>query len=107
MASIGNNINADYANTRDSFFTAGEMEYYEQLLRSPYERSIRDNMKKEKASFLHRKAVNLIERAEAGEFTDEEMYIVEKMISHYLYAIEDLHMELVKGLSVDEDEMAM
>ena len=44
----------------------------------------------QKAESLHTRAINLINRVEAGEFNEEQMVKVEHMIAHYLAAIEDL-----------------
>jgi len=96
MASVGNNINADIANARDSFLTKEEQAYFEELLKSPSDRIIHYHLMKNKAEVLHKKAVELMDNAEAGLYSEEEMAKIERGILHYLMAIEDLHMELIK-----------
>lgn len=104
MATEGNNMNKEIAETRDAFFSEGEIDYFRRLLKSPAERLIHYKLVNKKASELHETAMDLIERAEAGQFNEEEMFKIEYLISHYLGAIEDLHRILVNERTPDVDE---
>lgn len=104
MATEGNNMNKEIAETRDAFFSEGERDYFRRLIKSPAERLIHYKLVNKRASDLHRMAMDLIERAEAGQFNEEEMFKIEYLISHYLGAIEDLHKVLIKERTHNEDE---
>ena len=90
MASEGNNANGKYAHLRDSFFTETEKEHFDNLLKNSEEKRTHEDMLKEKNDNKYRDAISLIERAEAGEFNEEEMETAEHMISHLLAGIVDL-----------------
>ena len=103
MATEGNNMNKEIAETREAFFSEGEIDYFRRLLKSPAERLIHYKLVNKKATELHEKAMDLIERAEAGQFNEEEMFKIEYLISHYLGAIEDLHRVLIKERTPNKD----
>ena len=95
MATVGNNTSAKYEHLRESFFTEGEKEQFEKIIKHPKNRKIHAKMLEQKAETLYKKAMTLIEAVERGEFNEEEMAVVEFTISHYLAGIEDLHQELI------------
>jgi hypothetical protein len=105
MATEGNNFSQEYENTRESFFTEGERDRFLEVLQNPYDRQLHYDLLKSNAKELHNKAMDLIERAEAGEFNEEGMLMVEYAISHYLAAIEDVHLELIKERSLSDDDL--
>lgn len=90
MSSIGNNINAEYSNLRDSFFDSGEKEYLQELLKEKKDKLVHEILLKKDSSFLYKKAKNLISQVEEGRFNDKQMEDVEYMITHLLSAIEDI-----------------
>ena len=96
MSSIGNNINAEYSNLRDSFFDSGEKEYLQELLKEKKDKLVHEILLKKDSSFLYKKAKNLINQVEEGRFNDEQMEDVEYMITHLLSAIEDIEKEKQK-----------
>lgn len=104
MATEGNNMNKEIAETREAFFSEGEIEYFRRLLKNPPERLIHYKLVNKRASDLHRMAMELIEMAEAGQFNEEEMFKIEYLISHYLGAIEDLHRVLIKERTPNKDD---
>lgn len=95
MATVGNNTSAKYEHLRESFFTEGEREQFEKIMKSPKNRAIHEKMLEQNADTLYKKAMVLIEAVERGEFNEEEMAVVEYTISHYLAGIDDIHPELV------------
>ena len=100
MATLGNNVNPKYENTRKSFFSESEQEYFKKLLKDPKERAIHAKLLRQRAELLHEKAMGLINRVEAGEFNEEQMAKVEYEVSHYLAAIEDLERVLEQAESL-------
>ncbi len=101
MATVGNNMDGKKSHVRDSFFSSkGEKEYFEKLMQDPKERSIHAKALRMNADTLYKKAMDLINRVEAGEFNEEQMAKVEYMISHYLAGIDDLHKELILELTL-------
>lgn len=96
MSSIGNNINSEYSNLRDSFFDSGEKEYLQELLKEKEDRLVHEILLKKDSSFLYKKANNLINQVEEGRFNDEQMEDVEYMITHLLSAIEDIEKDRQK-----------
>ncbi|MBE5758374.1 MAG: hypothetical protein E7345_05595 [Clostridiales bacterium] len=95
MATVGNNTSAKFEHLREAFFTKGEKEQFEKIMRHPKNRAIHERMLEQKAETLYKKAMVLIEAVERGEFDEKEMAVVEYTISHYLAGIDDLHPELI------------
>ena len=94
MSTKGNNTSAKKAHVRDSFFDSGEKEFFTKLLKDPEERTLHSELLREDVEKLYKKACKLINRVEKGEFNEEQMIKVERIIAHCLAAIEDV--ELVK-----------
>ncbi len=90
MGTIGNNADGNIGYVRDSFFTEGEQDYFEKLMRNPDERRIHFKLARKNAQELFDKAMELIDRVEAGEFNEEQMQKAERAIVHLLAGIEDL-----------------
>ena len=86
------------AHVRDSFFDSSEKEHFTKILNNPKEMDLHCKLLRENADKLYKKACDLINRIERGEFNEEEMEDVERIIAHCLGAIEDL--ELVKELEL-------
>lgn len=98
METIGNNTSAEYARVRDVFFgSEGERKNFENLMQNPNEREIHTELLKKSADKLYEMAMDLINRVECGEFNQEQMERVEREIAHYLAAIEDVQLALVKS----------
>ena len=95
MATVGNNTSAKFEYLREAFFTEGEREQFEKIMKKPSNRAIHEKMLGQKAETLYKKAMILIESVERGLFNEKEMAVVEFAISHYLAGIEDLHPELI------------
>ncbi len=96
MATCGNNISAEIAQLRDSFFSSeGEQEFLSQLLESPSNRLAVARFSNIPAEKLYKTALDLIENAEAGAFTDEQMNNVEEMLAITLASIDDAHPEMI------------
>ena len=92
MSTIGNNGSNKSAFVRDTFFDSAEQQYLEELMKHRSEREIHQKLLLEHAEKLYKKACNLIARVELGEFNEEEMEGVEKIIVHCLAAIEDFEL---------------
>ena len=103
MAIVGNNTNSEYANLRDSFFTEEEKKQFNKVMKDEKDQKIHAEMLEKKASLLYKKAMQLINRVEAGEFNEKQMKKVEYVISHLLAGIEDLHKELILELTMDHN----
>ena len=100
MGTIGNNINNDRANARDAFFTKSEKEFFAEFLeRNPQATSLFETLKNMDSKTLYNKAMELHERAEAGEFDEEEMKEVEAKVAMLFAAIEDI--QKTKDLELD------
>lgn len=98
MASTGNNVSGKMAHVRDSFFDSGEKEYFTDLLNNPKEMDLHCKLLRENVDKLYKKACELINRVEKGEFDEEQMVKAERAIAHCLGAIDDI--ELVKELEL-------
>ena len=99
------NINGEAAHLRDVFLKA-EKEYVKYLLQfdDVKEMIIGLNLSYD-PSYLFQIAQNLIDRVEAGEFSDEEMESVERKLTVLLAAIHDkvLIKELVRLPDYEEE----
>lgn len=104
MSTIGNNGNLKFSQTRDSFFTDSEKEFFTKLLENPKERFIHTQLLRQKVESLYERALNLLNRVESGEFNEEQMAKVEHLIAHYLGTIQDfekvLELELTPSLEL-------
>ncbi len=101
MGTMGNNEDGNKSLVRDSFFTEGEKEYFEELMKKPEEKKIHNALTKENVQDLFDMAMELINRVEAGEFDEKQMEKVERLIAHLLAAIEDLQRVLELELTMD------
>ena len=95
MATVGNNTSVKYEHLREAFFTEGEREQFEKIMKHTKNRAIYEKMLEQNTDTLYKKAMVLIEAVERGEFDEKEMAVVEYTISHYLAGIDDLHPELI------------
>ena len=82
MSTIGNNGNQKAAFLRDTFFDSAEQQYLEELMQYRSERELHRKLLLQHAEKLYKKACELITRVELGEFNDEEMESVEKVIDN-------------------------
>lgn len=104
MATIGNNASGKAAFLRDSFFDSAEQQYLEELMECRGERELHHQLLHEHADKLYKKACDLIARVELGEFNEEEMEQVEKIIVHCLAAIEDLQLVLGREITPERNK---
>lgn len=104
MATIGNNVSSEYANVRDAFFTPGEIENFEKIMKDPENFKFHNKLIKQNVHVMYAKAMDLIERVERGEFNENQMERVERLIAHCLASIEDLHLELVHEKYYDDEQ---
>lgn len=103
MSTLGNNINNKNSYVRDTFFSSkGEQKYLEKMMKYPKEKAIHNSLLRENAENLCKKAMDLIERVEQGEFDEKQMHEVEYLITHYLAGIEDLQKVLEKELGSED-----
>lgn len=100
MISEGNNMNKKIAHLRDSFFDSDEKKFFEEFLKDPKEKNIHEKLKKEDAEKLAKMAAHFINRVEKGDFNEEEMVEIEKIIAHCLGAIEDVQLERFLELTI-------
>lgn len=96
MATEGNNFSAEFAHIRDSFFTESEIEQFNKVMENPIDQFVHQHLSKQRAWGLYSKAMNIIQKVEYGEYEDNEMPEVERLLSHYLAAIQDIIMEMEK-----------
>lgn len=113
MGTIGYNMRADVQELRDSFFSRGMKEYYEQLMTD--ENEVRQAVKLLKkyakgckntdqiVDRLYRRAKELIDNIECGRVKEEELESVEKEIAHCLYCIIDVQKVLQLEKTFDDD----
>ena len=66
------------------------------------ERSLHCDLLRKKADELYAKAMDLIQRVDAGEFNEEKMMRVERVIAHCLAAIDDIELTLERELQPGE-----
>lgn len=92
MATNGNNINPEHAYLRDCFINEDMQEDLNKLMQDPKNQIIHRILTKRKTSLLYEKAMELIEKVDNGEFTDDQMDQIEKEIAFFLSAIEDITM---------------
>ena len=120
MGSIGNNINSEYANLRDSFFGIdshygcadtkakgnGEIDYLKQLLdTSPRARNLHQKFLNMNPKVLYDKAMELITLVDMGQVKNEDLEMVEAQIALLLAGIEDLHLVKILELTPNEEDM--
>ena len=78
---------AEYERVRQIFFTDGERKRFYNGLKNPKDRNIHFLLRELDPTFLFKKATELMNQVEAGQFNREEMYDVEYKIAHYLAAM--------------------
>ncbi|MBR2969564.1 MAG: hypothetical protein IKC49_00730 [Clostridia bacterium] len=90
MATIGNEGKRKYTRIRDAFFTAEEKEFLDELKKDPDARAEYDSYLQQNGDVLCLQALALMRRVDRGEFSEEEMIIIERKIVLLLGAIQDL-----------------
>lgn len=99
------NVNGEAAHLRDVYLEA-EKEYVKYLMQFKEIKELVIELNKEyKPSYLFQLAQDLIDKVEAGEFSDEEMESVERKLTVLLAAIHDkiLLKELVRLPDYEEE----
>ena len=103
MATVGNTSNIEYILARDSFFDSDEKEFFEKLFKSDLDiRLMHTDLSKKRAESLYAKAMDLITRAEGGEFDEETMEIIEVKVGLLLSALEELSIEQIKEMDFNK-----
>lgn len=117
MSTIGYNTRADVQQLRDSFFSQGMKEYYEELMSNEQEVKMAIEMLLKYAKGckntdqivdrLYRRAKKLIDDIEMGRVKEKDLDAVEKEIAHCLYCIIDAQKVLQLERTPDYDDNTM